>query len=439
MNEVYSFLKENVDLSKNKYLVVGVSGGADSMALLHILKNYCDNSNCQVVCVHIHHNLRKESDEEQKFVSEYCDRNQIIFETIKFTYEERFTENIGREKRYRFFEEILKKYQSKYLFTAHHGDDLIETMLMRLVRGSSLKGISGIPKKSKRSFYTILRPLLFMTKQDIYNYVENYKIPYVEDISNQDSHYTRNRYRKEILPFLKKENSNVHLKFLDCSEELQEMLKYIESITDDRYEKIVKDNKLDWKLWLQEDSFIQKEILKRYLFEIYKENIIKITKNHFKILIEFISNGTINTAIDFPCEYEILKGYQEISFEKKEEVNDYCYVLEDTVKLPNNHTISIIKECNDTSNFVTYLDSSMVSLPLSVRNYNIGDKISIKNMNGHKKIGDIFTDEKVPKNERKTWPVVVDKSGTIIWLPGLKKTQFDRKKAGIYDIILKYY
>ena len=195
----------------------------------------------------------------QIFVKKYCEENHLLFETTKLIYEDKFTESIAREKRYQFFEHILEKYQSSYLFTAHHGDDLIETMMMRIVRGSSLKGISGISKSSKRSFYTIVRPLLYATKEDIYQYVKDNHIPFVEDSSNQDNHYTRNRYRKNLLPFLKAENKKVHLKFLECSEELQEVLNYIEKVVEKKYNQIVIDGKLNWIALLKEEEFLQKE------------------------------------------------------------------------------------------------------------------------------------------------------------------------------------
>ena len=101
--------------------------------------------------------------------------------------------------------------------------------------------------------------------------------------------------------------------------------------------------------------------------------------------------------------------------------------------------IEIVNNCDDNSNFTTHLDLSNIILPLKVRNYLPGDKMVVKNMKGHKKISDIFTDEKIGLDERKSWPVVVDQENKIIWLPGLKKTYFDRKNTEKYDIILKYY
>lgn len=439
MNEVYSFLRKNIDLAKNNYIVVGVSGGADSMALLHILMNYCNDSMCQIVCVHIHHNLRKESDEEQVFVKKYCEENHLLFETIKFTYDDKFTEKIGREKRYQFFEEILKKYDSSFLFTAHHGDDLIETVLMRLSRGSTLKGICGIESVSKRSFYTILRPLLYLDKENIYQYVKENNIPYVEDSSNQDIHYTRNRYRKEILPFLKRENPDIHRKFLAYSEELKEVLEYVNQASDKIYPEIVQNGKLDYRLWKTLEDILKKEVLRKYLFSIYDKEIELITKVHLQILMDFINFGIVNSSIDFPNHYQVKKDYQFIFLVKDQIVEAYSYILENSIDLPNHHRLEQIAESEEKSNFVTFLDSSMLQLPLIVRSYQEKDKMMIKNMNGHKKIGDIFTNEKIPLEKRKIWPVVTDSVGTIIWLPGLKKSQFDRKKDGIYDIILKYY
>ncbi len=437
MEEVYRFIKESVD-SHTNYVVVGVSGGSDSMALLDILTKALPE-NCQIICAHVHHNLRKESDSEQIFVKEYCLEHNILFETIKLEYEKSFSEAIAREKRYAFFEKVLKKYQSNILFTAHHGDDLVETILMKITRGTTLKGSAGICLKSRREFYTIVRPLLYLNKKDILDYVSKYHIPYVEDASNQDSSYTRNRYRKKILPFLKQENPYVHRHFLQYSEDLQEMLEWVEKEVEKRYNKTVVDKKLKWQEYLKLDSFFRMEILKKYLFSIYGEDIILFSKKHLCLIDSFLKKGKVNSSIDLPLQKILRKSYHYVEIAKQENRPTYHYRLEDEVNLPNGHTIQIVEDSNDTSNFVTYIDSSTVVLPLYVRNVENGDKMTIKNMVGHKKISDIFTNEKILIADRVSWPVVVDSTGTIIWLPGLKKTQFDRKKQGKYDIILKYY
>lgn len=437
MEEVLRFLKEEIN-REERYVVVGVSGGADSMVLLDILYHFFQNSSVQLVCAHVHHNLRKESDEEQKFVEQYCQTKEILFETIKLQYEGKFTEKIGRDKRYQFFEDTLQKYHSHSLFLAHHGDDLIETILMKIGRGSTLRGASGISLISYRENYVIYRPLLFLDKQAIYTYANEKQIPYVEDYSNQDEHYTRNRYRLQVLPFLKKEQPNIHRKYLEYNNQLQELLRYVEKDIEMSYNKVVVDKKLNWQEWLEIDPFLQKEVLRRFLATIYEEKLDVITAKHVELLISFLTNAKQNSVMDLPY-FRWKKGPTYLEVMREFNPSDYEFLLESVVNLPNQHTIEVLKESEETSNYVTYLSSAEITLPLMVRNVRKGDKMSVKNMQGHKKIGDIFTDEKISMEERICWPVVVDKKGTILWLPGLKKTQFDRKKDGIYDIILKYY
>ena len=123
------------------------------------------------------------------------------------------TENYARKKRYEFFENLIKKYQAKYLLTAHHGDDLTETIIMRLIRGSSIKGYAGFSEITYKENYKIYRPLITKTKEEIFDYVQKNDIPYALDKTNNSDKFTRNRIRKYILPNLKKENKNIHLKF----------------------------------------------------------------------------------------------------------------------------------------------------------------------------------------------------------------------------------
>ena len=156
-------LLKNYNNIKDKYIIVGVSAGPDSMALLHMLKNNLKN---KIVCAHINHNVRKESDEEELYLKEFCERNDIIFESMKIeNYHKNNFENEAREKRYAFYEKILKKYKSHYLFLAHHGIDLIETILMKIKRGSNLEGYAGIREVSTLDNYKIIRPLLSLTKE----------------------------------------------------------------------------------------------------------------------------------------------------------------------------------------------------------------------------------------------------------------------------------
>ena len=215
-----------ITIPTDDYIVVGCSAGPDSMALLHYLSI---NTKNKLICCHINHNKRKESKEEEKYLYNYCKKNNIIFETTKIDkYKENNFENEARNKRYDFYEKILTKYNSKYLFLAHHGDDLIETILMKISRGSNLEGYAGIKTISKKNNYYIIRPFLEYTKEDLIDYNKKHDLKYYIDKSNEDTTYTRNRYRKNILPLLKEENINIHNSFLVYSKTLLEYNAYIE-------------------------------------------------------------------------------------------------------------------------------------------------------------------------------------------------------------------
>ena len=228
MEKAIRFLLEDIKLKNGDILVVGVSGGPDSMALLHILQRIRKKIDIKIICAHVNHNIRKESAEEKVFLENYCKEKDIIFEAMLIEkYSDDNFHNEARNIRYRFFQELIKKYNANYLMTAHHGDDLIETILMRISRGSTLKGYSGFSKVVEYPNYKIIRPLVFYTKDQIEKYDARYHIPYVIDQSNVKDTYTRNRYRKVVLPFLKKEEPNIHLKYLKFSDNILEYADFI--------------------------------------------------------------------------------------------------------------------------------------------------------------------------------------------------------------------
>ena len=146
MKETIAYL--NSLLKDKDTIVIGLSGGSDSMCLLNIIMSL--NKDIHIICAHINHNIREESKDEMHFIEDYCRDNKLDLETTTFdkkSLEEDYNELELREKRYNFFEKVIKKYKADYLFTAHHGDDLIETILMRITRGSNLKGYAGFQIK----------------------------------------------------------------------------------------------------------------------------------------------------------------------------------------------------------------------------------------------------------------------------------------------------
>ena len=440
MNKVYDYLINEIKLGNNDTIVVGCSGGPDSMALMYILMDIRKKIDIKIICAHVNHNVRIESKEEEKFLQEYCDANDIAFEamTIEKYGDDNF-HNQARKIRYQFFDEIIEKYNAKYLMTAHHGDDLMETILMRIVRGSTLKGYAGFEKKVEKDNYTLVRPLIFVTKQELEDFDKEKNIPYVIDKSNFKGKYTRNRYRKTVLPFLKEEDPNVHNKFLKFSDTLIEYNNYIDKVLKREINRVYKDNVIDIDLFLENDLLIQKKII-FYIFEhLYQDDLYQINMTHVMEVINLMNSKHSNSSINLPGNYKAIKAYNELKIsEEIDFINNYEVEINEYVELPNNHAIKRVDEEEKNDNNVCRLLTNEITLPLYVRTRTLGDKMLLKKLNGKKKLKDIFIDAKVPIDERDSWPVVVDSKNQILWIPGIKKSKFSKQKNENYDIILRY-
>lgn len=441
MEKIYNYLMEEVRIKYGDAIVVGVSGGPDSMALLHLLNRIKKGLDIQLICAHVHHNLRKESEEEKKFIERFCASNGIVFEWHKITnYGDDNFHNEARSIRYNYFSKIVKKYKAHYLFTAHHGDDLIETILMRMVRGSTLRGYSGFSKVIEMGDYTIIRPFINITKDQIYEYNKKNKIDYVTDSSNVMDVYTRNRFRKNVLPFLKKEDSNVHEKFYKFSKTLLEYNNYIDKEVKKKLKKVYSQNVLNIGEYKKEEKIIKMKIVYYILEQIYQDDLMLITDQHANLVYNLIHSRRANVKIHLPNNVKAIKAYDTFVIIQDEEIkNEYEIELINYINLPNGHNLEVIKEAKGDNNNYCRLDFSEITMPLHVRTRHDGDKMQVKGLVGRKKINNIFIDEKIPMKERDLWPIVVDSRGIIVWLPGLKKSKFDKSKEEKCDIILKYY
>ena len=429
---------KNLNNNPDEYIIIGVSAGPDSMALLHMTKKNC---NKKIVCTHINHNVRKQSNEEEKYLKEYCKNNNIIFESYKITsYKEKNFENEARKKRYSFYEKILKKYNSHTLLLAHHGDDLIETVLMKIIRGSNLEGYAGIKTYSKVKDYTIIRPLLEFTKDDLIKYNNDNNIKYFTDTTNEDTTYTRNRLRKNILPILKEENKNIHKQFLNYSNTLQEYYNYIEDITIEKINKYVTNNTIDINILKKEHPFIQKNIIFYILSKIYNDKSDIIKNKHIKDIIKIINNNKPNIIINLPKNIIAKKEYNYLTIESIKKIKDdnYIYKFTDNIKI-DSIIIKQIKEKDTNGNNVCRLNSSNIKLPIYIRNKKDGDVIYLYKTNGKKKVKDIFIEAKIPLSKRKIYPIVTDANDNILWIPNLKKSKYNVKNNEFYDIILTSY
>ncbi|MBR2828481.1 MAG: tRNA lysidine(34) synthetase TilS [Bacilli bacterium] len=433
-------LDKKINFNKGDRVVVGCSSGPDSMALVDLLLRIRERYDLLIIIAHVNHNIRKQSFEEQEFLKKYSIEHNIVFEDMIIeNYGDDNFHNEARNIRYQFFESVVLKYHAKYLMTAHHGDDLVETILMRLQRGSNLEGYSGFLEKVPMKGYIILRPLITYTKLELEEYDKINHVPYYIDSSNNSDKYTRNRYRKYILPQLKKEDINVHLKYLKFSKDLMDANKFIHSFVLQAIQKVVSNNMILIDEFLKEDLFIQKEILYELLNRFYQDDLILLNDKHIDLILSVLHGRRANCSINLPNGVIGRKSYNQFCFIREiEDISSYEIEFDQYVDLVNHHSIEKIENTDDNSNNICRLNSKEIVLPLMIRSRKVGDKIYIKNMNGSKKVKDIFIDKKIPIHERDLWPIVLDSRGVVVWIPGLKKSKFDKKKNESYDIILKY-
>ncbi len=435
MKDVIKYL--NQILNKNHEIVVACSGGPDSMCLLSLLCELKEKYNNKIIVCHVNHKKRIESEEEKEFVKQYCDKYNCQFEYLELSpdLKDNF-HSVSHNLRYEFYKDTIAKYHAKILMTAHHGDDLMETILMRLTRGSSLKGYSGFQKETTYDGYKLIRPLITLTKDEILKYDIEHGIPYRIDQTNFEDHYTRNRYRHHLLPFLKEENPNVHKKYLKFSEKIYELTTYYEQEVLDKYNLIVQDNIINTKLLNKENKIIVKGIIEKYLSDLYSNTKYNFNDQTIVDIIKVINSQKPNITIDIPGNIKIVKEYNEVkvlNIEKK----DYKLPFKNNLKILDK-TFKITNNTTDNSNYIVRLNTQELAMPLFVRNRCIGDKMTIKNLNGTKKIKDILINSKIPKHLRDNLPILVDSNNTILWIPGLKKSQFCKDKNELYDIIIEY-
>lgn len=433
-------IEKNFEFKKNDKIVVGCSTGPDSMALVDMLLKIRNKYDLNIIIAHVNHNVRKESYEEAEFIKNYCLENNLIFETM--TIEEYGDDNFHNEARnirYRFFENIVYKYEADYLMTAHHGDDLMETILMRIVRGSNLNGYSGFKPIVDMDNYKIVRPLVTYAKKELEDYDIENNVKYYIDSSNSKDKYTRNRFRKYMLPFLKSEDKDVHLKFLKFSKSLEDAYRFIDKTKNNAIKRCIIDDKIMIDKFLLEDEFIQREILYYILSDFYQDDLILIGDRHIDNILKLINSNRANAYINLPNDVLAKKTYNIFEIKRATNViTGYEIEFDKIALLPNNHTIERVDSISGNSNNICRINSKDIVLPLIVRTRKIGDRIMVKGLDGTKKVKDIFIDKKISVDDRDSWPIVLDSKGRVIWIPGIKKSKFDKKINEDYDIILSY-
>ncbi|MCR5349860.1 MAG: tRNA lysidine(34) synthetase TilS [Acholeplasmatales bacterium] len=425
INKVKDFILKKLNI--NQSIVCAVSGGADSVALIYILNKL----GYKCILAHVNHHKRIESEMEEKEMRNYAKALNVPFEVLEYHFDgnDNF-HNDSHNARYNFFREICDKYNTNIIATAHHEDDEIETILIKLMEGSNLYGYGGISVCNDDGKYKIIRPLLCLSKNDIYKFVSDNHLKYFEDSSNAEDDFLRNRLRHHIIPKLKEECPSLGDMALRYSLLLHESFDYI------RQNSISYLKANNGVIIL--DSFntlhiaLKKDII-AYMCEQYSvRKNTKIIDNILSILSESCGNKEIRLENDYIFVKEYNKAYiKEVIYDDFEQLE---LNLDDMVIFKNKYKFYFSKNINRLNAKHINLCYNQLKLPLIIRNKKDGDFIKIEN--GTKKLSRIFIDKKVPKNERANVPVICDKKNNILWVFDYAKSDdiYSYKETG--DIYL---
>jgi tRNA(Ile)-lysidine synthase len=303
-----------------------------------------------LVVAHVDHMFRgQESYEDALFVKAFCEQNTLPFEMTRVNVPEiiestgKSSQIAARDARYEFFLKIMEKYQYPLLALAHHGDDQMETMLMRLTRGSTGLARAGIPFSRPFDKGTIFRPFLGLERADIQEYCQKHNLSPRIDPSNEKGVYVRNRFRKEVIPFLKKENPHAHEQFQRFSEELVSDETFLQELTVQRMNTAMTKKEegnitIDINSFLEVPLPLQRRGIHLILNYLYKEKPASLSAVHIDQVFFIIHHPKPSGQLDFPNGLKVLRSYHSLSFQfKPSEVETYHFEMTEPGKiiLPN--------------------------------------------------------------------------------------------------------
>ncbi|MFH1825674.1 MAG: tRNA lysidine(34) synthetase TilS [bacterium] len=422
---------------KDKVLVA-VSGGPDSTALLNLLAAVQDKYKLSLHVAHLNHLIRKnDADLDVRYVQDLAQRLKIpitveSMDVPAFAKKEKLSlETAARQLRYDFFAWVAKRIGANKIAVGHTADDNVETFLMRLLRGAGLRGLSGIPPKRGK----IVRPLIKTYRKDIEDYVGSLKLVPRRDYTNYESKYMRNRVRLKLIPQLKLYNLNIKEIILQTILLVTDDADYLETKAEEALAQVLvsrseNEMRINLALLRRLEEPIQKHLLREAIKQV-KGNLSDLTYTHIYDILEKLS-ATTKWELHLPGgifvigNREILaithqkpQGQEKISFQYVLSVPGEIVIAECGKRLRAGILESFDLDDLVENENTAYLDLSVLSKHFIVRNREQGDRFTPLGMKGSKKLQDYFIDEKVPAELRDAIPVV-ESGGKIVWVAGLR-------------------
>jgi tRNA(Ile)-lysidine synthase len=418
--------KVELYIEKNKLLfpekgevLVGVSGGRDSVALLDILIKL----GYQCTVAHCNFHLRgEESDRDEKFVQQLSFNLNIPyysvdFDTVNYAKQKNISiEMAARELRYSWFTSLAEKINAQAIAIAHHADDNVETLLMHLVRGTGLKGLTGISPKNG----LIVRPLLCCSRNEINEYIKNNNLSFIEDSTNQSVDFQRNKIRLQVIPLLEEINPSVKKVLSESTERFSEINTFYENAIEKiKKQLLTVDND---QLKINIDLLCKQASPKTILFEIlhpygFNESIVQDIEKHLH---------DESGKVFYSSTHYLIKDRNYLIISNKIKKNETTFFITENdseISFPLHLSITRKKKEQNfvisKDNRIIQIDASLIEYPLTLRRWTNGDTFFPFGMNRQKKLSDFFIDQKLNlKQKAETWLLL--SQNQIVWVVGLR-------------------
>lgn len=421
MEKVKKFIKEKNLIKNGEHIIIGLSGGADSVYLLKTLDSMKKEMNLKITAVHINHMIRKEAVDDQRFVEDLC--GQLSIPCISFQIdvkkiaerEKESLEEAGRRARYDAFYKVMRKQHADKIAIAHHQNDQAETFLYRCARGTGIYGAGAMKEKDG----VLIRPLLCMKKQEIVQHLQQTGQKWVEDESNQDDTFARNQIRNQVIPRLEQVNDQAVEHIGQLCEDIKEVTGYLKKQIEDAFlqcTRPVQDGyEIDCEKLLCENIWIQKQILKRVLEETAGKKK-DLERKHIEDLIALAKNGT-GRQLSLPYGMNAEKSYQYMEVKKGSQSEElcmrgklFCEEVTDLTNIVENDCIKII-------------DYDRIETGVQLRCRREGDYFLFGKEHKKKSLSRYFIDEKIKRQSRDQMPLVADGSH-IVWIVGRRVSEY---------------
>lgn len=453
------YIESNGLIGKDEKILVALSGGPDSICMLHLLCSIREEYNLKIGAAHLNHMLRgEEANKDEDYAKKFCETLNVDFYSERVDIEEYSkqkgvsTETGGRDARYSLFDDISRKYGYTKIATAHNANDQAETIIMRMMRGTGLEGLCGIPVMREGKY---IRPILCMERWEIEKYCEDFDLKPRIDKTNLETIYSRNKVRLEIIPYMKENfNKDVVMAINRMTNILWEDNKFITEYSKEKFkEYCIKENsniRINEKLF-NENKAIVARVLRKALTKVSKSTY-DFELKHIEEVIKLSKIGT-NKRIDLPNNIYAENMYGQIYIKKKEPKNK---MLKKEIVIEKNNLNGYKTEFNGyelsfeiienrknskipNNDLIKYFDCDKIKKYVVIRTRKDGDKINPLGMDGNKKLKDIFIDMKIPKEKRDELPIIVF-DDNISWVLDVKLSNIykvTKKTENILKIIYK--